>query len=465
MAAAGAFREELIKTARHRQRERDEGRESVIGGEGRWGARGERVRRGGGQGRWRPKERKLVSTQGGHGSKQCEVEGRRKVVGGWNTIASPGKGILAADESTGTIGKRFSSINVENTEENRIRYRKLLFSTPGMNQYISGVICYDETLRSKDQTGTPLIKYLQDAGIVVGIKVDKGLEVIPGTDGETSTKGLDGLAERCKEYYDMGARFAKWRAVYKISAKEPSDVAIKENAWALARYGEEAAENTVPHREPDDWLLLLLLASSLQILIAVSDGVTGAICQNNGLVPIIEPEILMDGDHDIERTAEVTEKVQVAVYQAIRDQQLLLEGTLLKPNMVCPGSESKVRASPMDIAAYTIRTLQRCLPVAVPGIVFLSGGQSEEEATLNLNAMNAMPAKKPWALTFSYGRALQQSCLKAWKGEDSNLEAAQNVFLERCRANGDAQLTNLQLGKYAGGSGDTSSLFQANYKY
>eukprot|EP00286_Rhodomonas_abbreviata_P025773 CAMPEP_0181310752 /NCGR_PEP_ID=MMETSP1101-20121128/12760_1 /TAXON_ID=46948 /ORGANISM="Rhodomonas abbreviata, Strain Caron Lab Isolate" /LENGTH=355 /DNA_ID=CAMNT_0023417415 /DNA_START=8 /DNA_END=1075 /DNA_ORIENTATION=- len=348
---------------------------------------------------------------------------RDELIATANAIASAGKGILAADESTGTIGKRFKDIDVENNEENRIRYRGLLFNTPGLEKHISGVILFDETLRAKDSSGNLLVKPLVDAGIKLGIKVDKGVAPIPGTDGETSTQGLDGLAERCKEYYSLGCRFAKWRAVYKISDNAPSAPCILENAWALARYG--------------------------------------AICQDNGLVPIIEPEILMDGDHNIERTAEVTELVQTAVYKAIRDQNLLLEGTLLKPNMVCPGSTCKDKAKAMDIAAYTVRTLQRTVPVAVPGIVFLSGGQSEEEATQNLNAMNAMPAKKPWALTFSYGRALQQSCLKAWKGDTANESAAQAVFLERAKANGDAQL-----GKYEGGSkGDTSSLFVSNYSY
>lgn len=339
------------------------------------------------------------------------------------SIAAPGKGILAADESTGTIGKRFKDINVENTLENRIKWRGLLFKTPGLAEHVGGVILFDETLRSKDANGELLVKPLMDAGIKLGIKVDKGLADIPGTDGEQSTQGLDGLADRCKEYYSLGCRFAKWRATYKISESAPTPVALLENAWALARYG--------------------------------------AICQDNGLVPIIEPEILMDGDHNIERAAEIAEIVQNAVYSAMREQNLLLEGTLLKPNMITPGTSCKEKYSANDIAAYTVRTLQRTVPVSVPGITFLSGGQSEEEATLNLNAMNAMPAKKPWSLTFSYGRALQQSCLKAWKGDDANIEAAQKVLLERAKANGQANL-----GKYTGGSaGDTSSLFVANYTY
>merc|ERR1712216_181743 len=317
-------------------------------------------------------------------------------------IASEGKGILAADESIATIGKRFECIKLDNTEENRIRYRKMLFTTPGLSQYISGVIVYDETLRSTCAEGVALVRHLQDQGIVVGIKVDRGLTVIPGTEGENSTQGLDGLGDRCAEYYKMGARFAKWRAIYKISATTPSERAVQENSWALARYG--------------------------------------AICQENGLVPIIEPEVLMDGCHDIERAAQVTEHVQASVFKAMHEQGLLLEGTLLKPNMVSGGSDNQTKLTEMDIAAYTIRTLQRTVPVAVPGVVFLSGGQSEEHATLNLNMMNAMPAKKPWRLTFSFGRALQQTCLNVWQGEDKNEAAAQQAFLERCRVNCEAQL-------------------------
>lgn len=337
-------------------------------------------------------------------------------------LSAQGKGILAADESVGTIGKRFDLIQLENSETNRIRYRKMLFSTPDLSEYISGVIVFDETLRSKGEDSEPLVRRLQEQNILVGIKVDKGLTTIPGTEGERSTQGLDGLGDRCAEYYQMGARFAKWRAIYKISATTPSGRAVQENSWALARYG--------------------------------------AICQEQGLVPIIEPEVLIDGDHDIEKAAAVTEHALISVYKAMHEQGVLLEGTLLKPNMVSSGSENHSRLTEMDIAAYTIRTLQRTVPVAVPGIVFLSGGQSEEHATLNLNMMNAMPAKKPWRLTFSFGRALQQTCLNVWQGEDKNEAAAQQAFLERCRVNCEAQL-----GVYQGGSGDTTSLFQANYAY
>ncbi|KAJ1479721.1 fructose-1,6-biphosphate aldolase, partial [Baffinella frigidus] len=337
-------------------------------------------------------------------------------------LSAPGKGILAADESTGTIGKRFAGINVENTEENRIKYREMLFTAPNIEEYIAGVIVYDETIRSKASDGEPLCKKAQDKGILIGIKMDKGMAHIPGTRDEHSTQGLDDLAERCKEYFALGARFAKWRATFRISPSTPSACAVQENAWALARYG--------------------------------------AICQASGLVPIIEPEILMDGDHDIERTAEVAEHVQSAVYKAMKDQNLLLEGTLLKPSMVTPGKAWVGKVTNLDVAAYTVRTMQRTVPVAVPGVVFLSGGQSEEEATSNLNAMNTMPAKRPWSLSFSFGRALQSSCLKAWSGEDDNLKKAQTMLVERCRANSDAQL-----GRYLGGSGETACLFQSNYKY
>jgi len=347
---------------------------------------------------------------------------RDELIATANSLIAAGKGILAADESIGTIAKRFATIGVENTEENRIRYRELLFTAPGIGSYISGAILFEETLRSKASDGTPLVAKLRKNGLIAGIKCDKGLAQIPGTAEESSTQGLDSLSERCKEFYELGARFAKWRAVFKIGTTTPSSLAMRENAWALARYG--------------------------------------AICQQNGLVPIIEPEVLMDGSHDIERAASVTEAVLVATYAAMQEQGLLLEGTLLKPNMVCPGMSYAGSVTGQDIAAYTIRTLQRSVPVAVPGVVFLSGGQSEREASRNLNLMNAMPAKKPWALTFSFGRALQQSCLQAWGGKDENVREAQQVFVERARANGDAQL-----GKYLGCPGRSDCLFEDDYRY
>jgi fructose-bisphosphate aldolase class I len=342
-------------------------------------------------------------------------------------IVTPGKGILAADESTGTIGKRFSSIQVENNEANRTAYRELLFSTPGIEEFISGVITFEETLFAKTTDGKKqLCDLLREKGIIVGIKTDKGTTPLPGTDGETATLGLDGLLERSKKYYEAGARFAKWRAVLKIDPATgcPSQQAITENAHTLARYG--------------------------------------AISQMAGLVPIIEPEVLMDGSHTIEQAAAAQERMLAAVYKAIQDQNLLLEGTLLKPAMTTPGAEHKPAATPAEIAFYTVRTLSRTVPPAVPGIVFLSGGQSEIEATQNLAAINNVKnVSRPWALSFSYGRALQQSCLKAWSGNPANVAAAQEAFLKRCRANGQAQL-----GKLVDADGASQeSLYVKDYKY
>jgi len=342
-----------------------------------------------------------------------------------NAIASPGKGILAADESTGTIGKRFDKIKVENTEHNRRAYRELLFTTSDWGKYCSGVILYEETLFQKCEDGTPFVDLLKKHGVIPGIKVDKGLYNISGTDEETNTWGLDGLAERCQKYYAQGARFAKWRAALKIGVREPSELAIHENAHGLARYA--------------------------------------IVCQENGLVPIVEPEILMDGTHSLAECQAVTEKVLAAVFKALNDHQVFLEGALLKPNMVTPGHENPVYKTtpPEQIAIATVTALQRTVPPALPGIMFLSGGQKEEEASLNLNAINALNAKKPWALSFSYGRALQASCLDAWKGQKESVAAAQAVFLARAKANGEAQL-----GKYAGGkSGGDKELYEAKYKY
>ncbi|KAJ1695941.1 hypothetical protein LUZ63_012639 [Rhynchospora breviuscula] len=340
-------------------------------------------------------------------------------------IGSPGKGILAADESTGTIGKRLTSINVENNEENRRALRELLFCTPGALQYLSGVILFEETLYQKTKDGKPFVDVLNEGGVLPGIKVDSGTIEVAGTNGETTTQGHDGLAKRCQKYYEAGARFAKWRAVLKIGPNEPSQLAIDLNAQGLARYA--------------------------------------IICQENGLVPIVEPEILVDGPHDIDRCAYITEIVLAACYKALNDQRVLLEGTLLKPNMVTPGSDSPKVAHEV-IAEYTVRALQRTVPPAVPAIVFLSGGQSEEEATRNLNAMNKLEGKKPWSLTFSFGRALQQSTLKAWAGKAENVEKARKAFLTRCKANSEAVL-----GKYAGdaagGEGVSESLHVKDYKY
>jgi fructose-bisphosphate aldolase class I len=292
-------------------------------------------------------------------------------------ICAPGKGILAADESTGTIGNRFSAINVENNEDNRRAYRELLFTSPQIEENISGVILYEETVDQSAADGRNFVELLRSRGIEAGIKLDKGLVVIGGTDGETATQGLDGLGARAATFYAKGCRFAKWRAVLKIGNGLPSMLAIRETAHTLARYG--------------------------------------SICQDNGLVPIIEPEILTDGTHDINECARVSELVFRTVMQAMLDQNLIIEGTLLKPNMVTPGAQCPNQSNTQEIAWYTVRTLSRSIVPALPGVVFLSGGQSEEHASLNLNAMNALKdVAKPWKLTFSYGRALQQSVLKAW---------------------------------------------------
>ncbi|KAF8664925.1 hypothetical protein HU200_054243 [Digitaria exilis] len=334
-------------------------------------------------------------------------------------------GILAADESTGTIGKRLSSINVENIEENRRALRELLFCCPGALQYISGVILFEETLYQKTKDGKPFVDVLKEGGVLPGIKVDKGTIEVAGTDKETTTQGHDDLGKRCAKYYEAGARFAKWRAVLKIGPNEPSQLAIDLNAQGLARYA--------------------------------------IICQENGLVPIVEPEILVDGPHDIERCAYVTEVVLAACYKALNEHHVLLEGTLLKPNMVTPGSDSK-KVTPEVIAEYTVRTLQRTVPAAVPAVVFLSGGQSEEEATLNLNAMNKLSTKKPWSLSFSFGRALQASTLKAWAGKVENVEKARAAFLARCKANSEATLGTYK-GDAAAGEGVSESLHVKDYKY
>ncbi|KAH7660269.1 Fructose-bisphosphate aldolase class-I protein [Dioscorea alata] len=340
-------------------------------------------------------------------------------------IATPGKGILAADESTGTIGKRLASINVENIESNRQALRQLLFTTPEALTYLSGVILFEETLYQKTTDGKPFVDVLLENNVIPGIKVDKGVVELAGTNGETTTQGFDSLGSRCQQYYKAGARFAKWRAVLKIGVIEPSALAIEENARGLARYA--------------------------------------MICQENGLVPIVEPEVLTDGNHDVKKCAAVTEVVLAAVYKALNDHHVLLEGTLLKPNMVTPGSDSPKVAAEV-IAEYTVTALRRTVPPAVPGIVFLSGGQSEEEATQNLNAMNKLEVLKPWTLSFSFGRALQQSTIKKWCGKTENVPAAQQAFLARCKANSKATL-----GKYIGGEGGdaaaSESLHVKGYKY
>jgi fructose-bisphosphate aldolase class I len=345
-----------------------------------------------------------------------------------NAISAPGKGILAADESTGTIGKRFDAISVENNEDNRRKYRQLLFQAENLQENISGVILYEETLYQNADDGTQFVDVLKSKGIIPGIKVDKGIKPLFGTNGECVTQGMDDLDARCAKYYAQGARFAKWRAVLHIKdtiGATPSKVAIDENAQTLARYA--------------------------------------SICQMNGLVPIVEPEVLMDGDFGVETAAVATEKVLAACFKALSDHHVLLEGILLKPNMVRSGSDAAVPATPDEIALATVRVLQHTVPCAVPGITFLSGGMSEEEASLSLNAINLAPGPKPWSLTFSYGRALQQSVLQAWKGDDANIANAQTVLLARAKANGLANL-----GKYTGGCGGdaaTASTFVKGYVY
>ena len=310
-------------------------------------------------------------------------------------ISRPGHGILAADESTGTIGSRFKGINVENVEENRRAYRELLFTTPGIQNYISGVILYEETLYQKSKDGTPFVDVLNKLDIVIGIKVDKGVvDLGPSCNKETATQGLDDLGKRCAKYYADGARFAKWRAVLRINTSngQPSDLSIAENAHGLARYA--------------------------------------VICQENGLVPIIEPEILVDGTHTIDECAAASERVFAGVVKACTDNGVLWEGSLLKPNMITPGTECTTKVSASEIGWKTVRTLQRTIPSSCQGVMFLSGGQSEEEASENLNAMNKLDTKKPWNLSFSFGRALQYSCLRAWLGKTENVESAQKVLLQ-----------------------------------
>jgi fructose-bisphosphate aldolase, class I len=317
-------------------------------------------------------------------------------------LVAPGKGILAADESDGTIKKRFDSIGVESTEENRRAYRDMLFTTPGAEEFISGVILFDETIRQKSADGTPFPELLASKGIIPGIKVDKGAKPLANAPGETITEGLDGLRERLQEYRELGARFAKWRATYSISvdADLPSNYCVWTNAHALARYA--------------------------------------ALCQEAGLVPIVEPEVLMEGEHTLHDSFRVTARVLFAVYTELRDQRVVLEGTLLKPNMVLAGYDSSDQPSDDEVADETLRCLRERVPAAVPGIVFLSGGQSDEQATSRLNAMNAR-GPHPWQLSFSYGRALQAPALKAWVGKAENLEAAQQAYYRRAKFNGAAR--------------------------
>ncbi len=312
-------------------------------------------------------------------------------------LVAKGKGILAADESTGTIKKRFDGIKLESTEEARRSYRELLFTTPNIADYISGVIFYDETLRQKTKAGVPFPEHLTKLGIVPGIKVDTGAKPLANFPNETITEGLDGLRERLAEYYKLGARFAKWRAVIDIGDGIPSQFAIDANAYALARYA--------------------------------------ALCQEANIVPIVEPEVLMDGAHSIERCEEVTSTTLSSVFSALAHHRIYLEGIVLKPNMVISGKKNANRASAQQVAEATVRTLKRFVPSAVPGIAFLSGGQSAAEASEHLSLMNQM-GPLPWALTFSYGRALQDEALKAWGGKAENVAAGQKAFARRAKFNG-----------------------------
>jgi len=345
-------------------------------------------------------------------------------------IVAPGHGILAADESNGTMGKRLATINVENNEDNRRNYRTILMSShESMADYIGGVIFFHETLYQQDSDGTYLRDLLKKKGIVVGIKVDKGVTKLLGTDDETTTQGLDGLNERCAQYKQDGCDFAKWRCTIKISDKNPTQLAIMENANVLARYA--------------------------------------SICQMNRIVPIVEPEVLCDGSHTIERCQEVTEKVLAAVYKALNDHHVYIEGTLLKPNMVTAGQQCEKQNTPEEVAEATVTAFRRTIPPAMPGVTFLSGGQSELSASANLSAINRHPALKPWALSFSFGRALQASVLKAWKGESANAAAAEKAFLHRARMNSLASIGKYtpELENSQNGSAADASLYVKNHQY
>jgi fructose-bisphosphate aldolase class I len=309
------------------------------------------------------------------------------------------RGILAADESSGTIEKRFDTIKLESTEENRRAYRDMLFTTPGLEEFVSGVILYDETLRQSASDGTPFAKLLSGKGIIPGIKVDLGAKELAGAPGETVTEGLDGLRERLVEYGGLGAQFAKWRAVIAIGEGIPTAYCIEANAHALARYA--------------------------------------ALCQEQGIVPIVEPEVLMDGDHDIETCYRATKRTLHKVFDELYHQRIDLEGMLLKPNMVLSGKDCPTQASADEVADSTLKCFGETVPSAVPGIVFLSGGQSDEQATENLNAINSRGAQ-PWVLTFSYGRALQAPALAAWGGSADKVEAGQSFLALRARNNSAA---------------------------
>lgn len=318
-------------------------------------------------------------------------------------MVAPGKGILAADESLPTIEKRFAKINLPSTEENRRAYREMLFTTKGIGEFISGVIMFEESLNQKAKDGTPFVKVLAKQGILPGIKVDQGTEAMPDSPNEKVTQGLEGLPERLREYVRLGAKFAKWRAVITIGEGLPTEECVKENARRLAEYAYA--------------------------------------CQEAGLVPIVEPEVLMEGGHNMQRCAEVTAKTLNAVYDELNKREVILAGTILKPNMILPGKESGVKVSARQVAQATIKVLKSVVPAEVPGIAFLSGGQSEIEATENLNEMNRLD-NVPWQLSFSYGRALQDSALRLWQGREENIQVAQAAFYHRAKMNSLARLGN-----------------------
>ncbi|MFC3550869.1 class I fructose-bisphosphate aldolase [Lysobacter cavernae] len=321
-------------------------------------------------------------------------------------MVAAGKGIIAIDESNNTIAKRFAGVGIENSEENRRAYRELLLSTPKLSEHISGAILYDETIRQATKTGVPFAKLMADNGMIPGIKVDKGTFPLAGCPGEVVTEGLDGLRARLEEYYKLGARFAKWRAVINIGDDIPSGTCIEANSHALARYA--------------------------------------ALCQEQGLVPMVEPEVIMDGSHDIDTCFEVTEVVLRSLFGSLYEHNVVLEGTILKASMVLPGTTSGEKAPVEEVAAATLQVLKSTVPATLPGIVFLSGGQSDEDATAHLNAMNLM-GPNPWPLSFSYGRAMQSAALKLWSQDlVGNLAKAQQTVFERARANGLAALGQWQ---------------------
>jgi len=315
-------------------------------------------------------------------------------------LVDEGKGILAAYETVPTLTKRFDTLGIQSTEQTRRNYREMLFSSPGAAEFISGVIMQDETIRQRSSGGMPLAEVLSQQGVIPGIKVDTGAKPLAGSPGETVTEGLDGLRDRLSAYHGMGARFAKWRAVIRVTKTLPSSACIAANAQALARYG--------------------------------------ALCQEQDLVPIVEPEVLMDGSHSIERCDEATGTVLQAVFRALIEQGVALEQMLLKPNMVLPGKQSAQSASVQEVATATLRCLRRYVPAAVHGVVFLSGGQDDRVATAHLNAINRLPGPRPWRVSFSYGRALQDSALDAWHGRDENLEVGRQALYRRARCNGAA---------------------------